>query len=122
MKFPVQRRKSKAGLEAKPGQCPVCHGVLYAEPGSFAFINGGALRRIDKVSAMPAPDLIAFLSIGFHSAHSGKKHDPSADLHVADEVRMGQFEFYFCSTKRIRQFFNECVDALEEKLCAQREG
>jgi hypothetical protein len=116
MKFPVQRGKSKEGLEAQPGTCPVCGGPLSAEPGGFAFINGGALRKIDKDTAVPAADLIGFLSVGFHGGHSGIEQVPSASMYVADDVPTGQFEFYFCSTECLRGFFNQCVDALEQTI------
>jgi len=107
---------SKAGFNVKLGHCPICQGPLNAEPGEFAFVNGGALRKIDKETAVPTADLIGFLSIGFHGAHGEGKQSPSASLRVADDVPIGQFEFYFCSTKCMRGFFNECVDALEQEL------
>ena len=116
MKFPVQHGKSKAGLETVTGRCPVCGGPLDGEPGTFAFVNGGALRKTGKQSASPAPDLIGFLSIGVHGAHGEGENAPSAFVRIADDVPIGQFEFYFCSTACLRGFFNASVDALEEKL------
>ena len=116
MKFPVQHGKSKAGLEATIGRCPVCGGPLNGEPGTFAFVNGGALRKNGRQGASPASDLIGFLSIGVHGAHSEEENAPSASVRIANEVPMGQFEFYFCSTACLRGFFNASVDALEEKL------
>jgi hypothetical protein len=122
MKFPVQRGKSKAGLEVEPGQCPICRGLLNAEPGSFAFINGGALRRVDKQAAVPDAYLLGFLSVGFHGAHGQVEQAASASIHIAENVPIGQFEFYFCSTQCMREFFNECVNEVERKLSEQRGG
>lgn len=116
MKFPVQRKKSKSGFEVKAGMCPVCRGPLNRQPGSFAFVNGGALKKHDDGSACAAADLIGFLSLGFHGAHGEEKDEASALIDVADDVPMGQFEFYFCSTTCLRGFFNSAVDELECRL------
>jgi hypothetical protein len=116
MRFPVQKGRSKAGLEARRGECPVCEGPLSGEPGSFAFLNGGALRKLAKDHAAPAPDLIGFLSLGYHGAHGPGTNESSGAITVADDVPMGQFEYYFCSTPCLRGFLNLAVDALERRI------
>ena len=121
MQFPVQPGTSKAGFEVRPGECPVCKGKLSGEPGSFAFVNGGALRKIDEDTASMAPDLLGFLSLGFHGAHGEGENSPSAFVPIAEEVPMGQFEYYFCSIACLRGFFSGAVDELERRL-AQNGG
>jgi hypothetical protein len=86
------------------------------EPGTFAFVNGGALRKVGERGALIATDLIGFLKIGVHGAHGEGEHAPSASLYIADEVPMGQFEFHFCSSACLRGFFNASIDALEQEL------
>jgi len=86
------------------------------EPHGFAFLNAGALRKIDKRNSVMAPDLEGFFTLGFHGAHSGTKNKPSAYLPVAEDVPLGQFEVYFCTTKCLRAFFNRCVDELERRI------
>lgn len=116
MKFPVQVGESRAGLEARAGECPVCRSSLAGEPGSFAFLNGGALRKRKDGSASMAPDLSGFLSLGFHGAHGPDRNEPSAHVQIADDVPLGQFEYYFCSVACLRGFFNQAVDELERRL------
>jgi len=119
MRFPVQKGSLNAKTEAKPGQCLVCRRKGVHEPNTFAYLNGGALRKINKDNSVMAPDLEGFLSIGVHGAHSEIHSQPDAHLYIADVVRFGQFELYFCSTACLRKFFNLCVDELEQKLAGK---
>jgi hypothetical protein len=119
MKFPVQIGDSTAGLEARRGECPVCHGAQQGEPGEFAFLNGGALKEFPGGGgAGPAPGLLGFLSIGLHGAHSAEVDTPSGNVSVFERAPLGQFEVYFCSTKCLRGFLNAAVDDLEAKVRA----
>lgn len=118
MKFPVQRGASRSGFKARPGECPVCGGLLSGEPGSFAFLNGGALRQLEDGDASMAPDLVGFLSLGMHGAHGDGPQSSSAHVSVAEDVPLGQFEFYFCSVACLRGFLNKAVDELELRLRA----
>ena len=47
-------------------------------------------------------------------------HDKTDDNHrmlkIADDVKGGQFDLYFCSTKCLREFLNHCVDELEKSI------
>jgi hypothetical protein len=95
------------------------------EPHQFVVLSGGALKitnRRTKSGTGPSKDMWGFLDLTFHGAHDGgQAHDPVlADAHalvrLADEVDGGQFEFYFCSTKCLRAFLNEQVDALEANV------
>lgn len=62
------------------------------------------------LSAEIADDCIGFLSMVWHADDIGV----CSFMRVADWTPGGQFEFYFCSTKCLRAFFNACVDGLEE--------
>lgn len=115
MIFPIQRGSSTSGLQAKPGQCPICHKTGVGEPNGFAFVNAGALLAIDKRSAVMDEGIKAFFTIGYHGSHN-LESEPSAVLEIARDPPLGQFEFYFCSTACLRAFFNECVSELEKKL------
>lgn len=109
-------------------KCPMC-GYRIGEPHQFVTFNGGALFSNDKYSIMDKR-LEGFLDMHFHGAHdcgagypSGKcrkrdikKRGLEATVRLADKSKYGQFEFYFCSTKCLRLFFNACVDRLETKL------
>ena len=90
------------------------------EPGTFSFVAGGALRRLDEDNSEIGDDLLGFLNIGHHSAHSNGESLPSACLDLVEESPIGQFELYFCSTNCLRQYFNRCMDQLEEMLVAQQ--
>ena len=90
------------------------------EPGTFSFVAGGALRRIDENCSEIGDDLLGFLNIGHHSAHPNGEDLPNACLDLVEESPIGQFELYFCSTKCLRQYFNRCVDQLEDMLAAQQ--
>lgn len=113
MKFPVPHEAANASA------CLVCGAALAGEPGRFAYINGGALRRTGPDSAVIAPDLLGFLAIGMHGADDGQADERSAHVYIADDAVNGQFEFYFCSPSCLRTFFAEAVDELERRLSAQ---
>lgn len=114
MKFPLQTGASTDGLGAAPGTCAMCHKPGVGEPNDFAFINAGALLKINERSAAPDDRILAFFTIGFHGSHAGDGR--SASLRIVEDPVIGQFEFYFCSTACLRSFFSRCVDELERKL------
>src|SRR5262245_3403551 len=114
MRFPVQKGAPKRSRR-RAGRCLTCGRTKVHEPHGFAFLNAGALRKIDKRTSAMAPDLEGFLGLGYHGAHD-KKSSPSAYLSVAETAKFGQFEFYFCTTKCLRSFLNVCVDELERRL------
>ncbi len=116
MKFPLHKGSSQKGLGARPGECPICHKAGVGEPNSFAWVNGGALLDIGNRSAIPDKRIKAFLTIGYHGSHSEKHSDASAQVEIARDPTIGQFEFYFCSTACLRMFFAVCVDELEHNL------
>ena len=87
----------------------------------MAILAGGAMRVVDpkKRSATIADDCIGFLDLVWHGAHDGgkgKNREICARVPLADDTPAGQFEFYFCSTRCLREFLNASVDALEEKI------
>jgi hypothetical protein len=114
--------RGKACSYPKAAACPMCGSKVF-EPHQFVVLSGGGIKMDRrKRSGGPSDDIDGFLDLTFHGAHDGgQAHDPvlaDADAHVrlADEVRGGQFEFYFCSTKCLRAFLNKQVDDLEAGL------
>ncbi len=60
-----------------------------------------------------------FLSLIWHGAHDdgeGKDREWHVIVEIARDVRGGQYNIYFCSTKCLRSYLNFCVDELENKL------
>ncbi len=95
------------------GECLSCGVGIPNASGTFAFLNAGALRRIDAKNAEPAEDLVGFLVMGLHGGDAGRA---SGAVTVVNDSPQGQFEFSYCSTDCLRTFLNRCVDALEEKV------
>jgi len=64
-----------------------------------------------------------FLHTSWHGAHyggRGKDKGIGATIVIAQNVKGGQFELYFCSTKCLRSYLNYCVDELERKVSSER--
>ncbi len=93
----------------KKGQCSLCNNK--PKDGVFVVLNGGALKG-NKDNASMDSGLVGFLTLDLHD-HNKKG---SGFLDIVDNSPNGQFEFYFCSTKCLRKFFNKVVDAFEETL------
>ena len=126
MKFPIL--KAKPVFPSKP-LCPQCKQAKVMEPHSMAILSGGALRVIDPdpktmtlkkmMSAEMAKDCVGFLDLIWHGAHNsdtGVRQQVFNTITLAEDTPNGQFEFYFCSTKCLRAFFNDCVDELEKRM------
>lgn len=80
---------------------------------------------MDRKNESGGPDdsMDGFLHMFWHGAHDGgigKDKGIEASLDIARDVRGGQFELYFCSTKCLRSYLNYCVDELERKLTVER--
>jgi hypothetical protein len=91
----------------------------------MAIINAGALRSLGNDRYEMATDSVAFLTMTWHGAHpdtggSGGDAGIHASIDIADTVAHGQFDLYFCSTACLRQFLNDCVDALEARIESAR--
>ena len=87
----------------------------------MAILAGGAVRVVDRPSksADMAVDSIGFLDIIWHGAHDGglgTDREISARVPLAEDTPDGQFEFYFCSTRCLRDFLNACVDKLDLRI------
>jgi len=70
--------------------------------------NGGPDDRMD-----------AHLFLTWHGAHNGgqgKDKDIYEVIEIAKDVRGGEFDIYFCSTKCLRAYLNYSVDELEKKI------
>ena len=91
------------------GKCSFCKAKV--KDGVFIVLSGGALRGT-KDNAIMDDGLIGFLNLFLHD------HDKMKGgwLDIVDSSPSGQFEFFFCSTKCLRKFFDKVVDAFEETL------
>ena len=90
----------------KPYRCSSC-GKTTGE--NFLTLNGGALYYNSDLNAhFPDENGRAFLDISSH-------HDKvPTGLKIISNNDSCQYEFYFCSTQCIRDFFNTIVDDLEK--------
>lgn len=118
MKFPTIKGDSDPHFEKR--ECRVCGETGLNEPNSFAILEAGAMQQRGN-TAVPSFDHVAWLSMGWHGAHSdlggvGKRPDSGGYVKVVDDAPSGQFAIYFCSTDCLRAFLNECVDALEKEI------
>jgi len=71
----------------------------------------------------PDDNMDGFLSITWHGAHDGgegRDREIGASVQIAKDVRGGQFDLYFCSTKCLRSYLNFCVDELDKKIRKQK--
>lgn len=103
-----------------------CNSDKVYEPNSMAILTGGAML-INRKTGDGGPDdrLDGFLDITWHGAHTndggiGLSPDCFENLSIASDVRGGQFDICFCSTKCLRDFLNHAVDTLEEKIGTPR--
>ena len=96
-------------LTDKKGKCSLCG--KKPKEGVFIALNGGALRGNEQDAEMDS-GLVGFLTLDLHD------HDKmnSGWLSIVESSPNGQFEFYFCSTKCLRKFFDKVVDTFEETL------
>ena len=122
MKLPIL--KGCKSFYPKKALCPWCEKNKVLEPHSFAILGGGALlmNRKDD-SGGPDDKMEGFLYLSWHGAHDGgqgKDKGIGAMIEIARDVRGGQFDLYFCSTKCLRSYLNFCVDELERKLRLER--
>jgi hypothetical protein len=119
-KFPVIKGKRRNYFPSKP-LCPVCGKKKVWEPHSMASISAGALLLLDKREDYwgPSEDMNGYLYLNWHGAHDGgegKYREMYLSFDIARDVKSGQFDLHFCSTKCLRSFLNECVDELEDKI------
>ena len=63
-----------------------------------------------------------FLNLVWHDGHTDGDRPPfaSVTIPVAEDVKGGQGEFYFCSTRCLRRFFKALVDELDSRVKAER--
>ena len=118
MEFPTIKGEVDPYFEKR--ECRICGVTGLHEPNSFAILEAGSMKQHGKMTA-PAFDNLAWLSMGFHGAHTdsggtGDRPDSGGYIKVVEDAPMGQFAIYFCSTDCLRSFLNKCVDALEKEI------
>ena len=106
MKFPVLKDNDLPFYPLKKSGCPIC-GCQFT--GGFVYLCGGAIPQEESDL-----NLLGFLHVGFHSATT--ECIGSTDLDIVENLRGGQFDFGFCSSPCLRQFFSSIVDQLEAQL------
>lgn len=109
-RFPILNKNPYcATYKDSRGVCKLCGDK--PKEGVFVCFGGGALKG-DCDEASMSSDLVGFLSLDYHN------HDYKGlgYLPIAENTPNGQFEFYFCSTKCLRKFFNKLVDKFEEGM------
>ncbi len=122
MKLPTL--KGRTSVFPEKALCPWCRKNKVLEPHSFAILEGGALL-MDRRSKSGGPDdnMEGFLDLAWHGAHDGGKGKDKGIggfVEIAKDIRGGQFEIYFCSTKCLRSYLNFCVDELERQVKAEK--
>jgi hypothetical protein len=76
--------------------------------------NGGPDDRMD-----------GFLALDWYGAHDGgqgRDRDIFERIEIGKDVRGGQFDILFCSTKCLRAYLNFCVDELEKKIMTRKKA
>ena len=122
MKIKLPTLRGQSSYYPKTALCPWCQKNKVLEPYSSASLCGGALLMIrEDDSGGPDEKMDGFLSLSWHGAHDGaegKDREIYATVEIAHDVRGGQFDLYFCSTKCLRSYLNFCIDELEKKIKA----
>ena len=125
MEFPTINGESDPYFDRR--ECRVCGSKGLHEPNSFAYVSAGTMTKLDSRASAPALDQDSFFEVGWHGAHSdldgtGERPDTGGHLDIVKDGPGSQFAIYFCSTRCMRQFFNDCVDALEARIKNPFEG
>jgi len=99
----------------------MCKTAKVLEPHSMAIVNLGAVLMTNREtrSGSMSGDLDGFLRFSWHGAHNGgtgRDAGIQASVDIVEDTRGGQADLYFCSTRCLRQFLNECVDGLERRI------
>jgi hypothetical protein len=124
MKFPLVRNE-KTNYPSK-SECAWCKRDKVSEPHSMAVLSGGAILINRKTGdGGPDPRLDGFLCLTWHGAHTnergqGEYPDMYKTIEIARDVKGGQFDMNFCSTKCLRAFLNYTIDMLEKKIKIKR--
>jgi hypothetical protein len=118
MKYPILK-KDEYYYPAK-ALCPVCKKNKVLEPHSMVIFSGGACL-MDKKRKNGGPDssMDAFLTLAWHGAHDqgiGKKRDQYKVMDIVEDVKGGQFEFFFCSVKCFKKWINQIIDDFQKKI------
>ena len=100
-------------------KCPVCSKQI---SGGFAYFSFGAVIDLLVLQKKGLNDTImeAFCDVGYHG--SDPEVTDSANYCVADSVKGGQVDLYFCSLACLRNWFCGIVDDLERQTVPQQGG
>lgn len=76
---------------------------------------------MDKIGRNGGPDLKVqgFLDIIGHGAE-GRSDSYYIVLNIAQDIKGGQFEFYFCSTKCLRKWFTQILNDIDKRITRQK--
>jgi len=88
----------------------------------MAILSGGSML-VNRRTGDGGPDdrLEGYLHVTWHGAQTndggrGEYPDIYEYIDIVSDVKRGQFDICFCSTKCLRNFFNHVVDKLEQKV------
>jgi len=92
-------------------KCACCKKSMKSD---FINVNGGALLQHPRNphTSISSRKLVEFLSINLHD-DTNQNYD-SAVIAQGDFDSFGQFEWYFCSKKCVREFFNKWLDKIPD--------
>ncbi len=90
--------------------------------GRFLCINGGALLQdeTDKEHAGMDDRLDEFMSITTHDDEKELYKD--VDIVPYNSDGYGQFEWYFCNKKCLKEYFTELLDKVEDINCKENDN
>ena len=108
--------KGSVWFYPKNSLCPVCKKNKVLEPHSMVVFEAGACCANSRVK----DKIEGYMDIAWHEGHGldqkGRKFNRSAQIVLAEDVKGGQFSFYFCSFKCFRKWFNGLIDNLEKQM------
>ena len=87
----------------KDGICPFCKEKPITSSNGFAQFSGGADNGDN-----------AFMYFMYH--HEPVEKEQNSVIHIAEDVKIGQFDIQFCSIKCMRGFFNTLFDEMENNI------
>lgn len=111
------REQRAVGHPAKRIDCRVCSKQI---SGGFAYFSFGAVIDLLVLNKKKLRDTVmkAFCDIGYHGTDAGMTD--AANYCVADGIKGGQLDIYFCSLACLKKWFCDIVDNLDSQLDRKR--